>query len=238
MKIKIAHLYYDLLNLYGEQGNVMALVNAFEKQELKPEVDLLSLGDKIDLKKYDVFYIGSGSEENLLLVLEDIRKYKKQIKEVIEEGKYFISTGNSHELFGRYIELNSKRYKGLAIFNYHALQNIYTRIVGESLMKFDKLDKPIIGFQNRECVVENSDNGLFKLLSGFADNYSATHEGHYEKNFIGTYMLGPLLIRNPHFTDYIIKDILKTKDIKYNNVKDTYEHRAYEEYIKNFYEES
>ena len=28
MKIVIGHLYYDLMNLYGEIGNVMALKNA------------------------------------------------------------------------------------------------------------------------------------------------------------------------------------------------------------------
>jgi len=236
MEIKIAHLYYDLLNLYGEQGNVTALVNALNKQKLSLKVDLLTIGDKIDFQEYDLFYLGCGSEENLFIVLDDIKKYKKQIKEVINKGKFFISTGNSRELFGKYIELNNQRYKALSIFDYYALQNIYTRIVGESFMEFEQLSKPIIGFQNRECIIQNGNKGLFKLIKGYADNYSASYEGHHENNFFGSYLLGPLLIRNPHFTDYIVKNLLKSKDIKYNNIKDTYEHRAYEEYIKNFYE--
>lgn len=35
MKVKIAHLYYDLMNLYGEQGNIIALKNHLKIKTLK-----------------------------------------------------------------------------------------------------------------------------------------------------------------------------------------------------------
>ena len=55
MKIKIAHLYYDLMNLYGEQGNILALKEAFNKQNIDTEIDTLTIKDDIDFKKYDIF---------------------------------------------------------------------------------------------------------------------------------------------------------------------------------------
>ena len=75
-KIYIAHLYYDLMNLYGENGNILALEKAFNDQDLYTEVVNLTIGDKIDFNKYDIYYIGSGSEANQLLVINDILKYK------------------------------------------------------------------------------------------------------------------------------------------------------------------
>ena len=103
-KIKIAHLYYDLMNLYGENGNIMALEKGFNDQDMYTETSNLTIGDKIDFNKYDIYYMGCGSEENQSLVIEDILKYKDKIKNAIENNKHFIFTGNSYEILGKYIE--------------------------------------------------------------------------------------------------------------------------------------
>lgn len=234
MKIKIAHLYYDLLNLYGEQGNILALKNAFENQNVKVEINLLSAGDNINFNKYDIFYMGSGTNQNLLIVLNDLKKHKKQLLNAIKKNKYFISTGNSHEIFGKFIEMDNAKYEGLKIFDYYAKQNP-KRIVGESFMEFENLT-PIIGFQNRLSVMQCDDNHLFSVINGYADNYKSSFEGYRENNFFGTYLIGPLLIRNPHFTDYIVKDILEKKNIPYTEITNTIEYKAYNEYLKNFYD--
>ena len=103
-KIKIAHLYYDLMNLYGESGNIIALEQAFNNQDMYVEVTNLSIDDKIDFNKYDIYYMGSGSEHNQLLVIEDLLKYKDKFKNAIENNKHIILTGNSYEILGKYIE--------------------------------------------------------------------------------------------------------------------------------------
>ena len=101
--IKVLHLYYDLLNLYGEQGNILALKRAFKNQNVEIEVDYLSVQDKIDFKKYVLVYLGSGSTENLLIALEDIKRHKKELKKYIESKKVLLATGNSYLLFGQKI---------------------------------------------------------------------------------------------------------------------------------------
>ena len=234
MKIKIAHLYYDLLNLYGEQGNILALQNAFINQDVKVEVDLLTVGDNINFNKYDIFYMGSGTNQNLLIVLTDLKKYKNKLASAIKNNKYFITTGNAHEIFGKFIEMDNAKYEGLNIFNYYVKQNP-KRIVGESFMEFENLS-PIIGFQNRLSVMQCDDNHLFSVINGYADNYKSSFEGCREYNFFGTYLIGPLLIRNPHLTDYIVKDILEKKNISYTEITNTIEYKAYNEYLKNFYD--
>ena len=78
--INVLHLYYDLLNLYGENANTRCLKEELTRSNIKVKVDLKSINDKIDFEKYDIVYIGSGSEENLELALEDILKRKNDLK--------------------------------------------------------------------------------------------------------------------------------------------------------------
>lgn len=232
-KIYIAHLYYDLMNLYGENGNIMALVNAFNDQDMYTEVVNLTINDKIDFNKYDIYYIGCGSEDNQLLVIEDILKYKDKIKNAIEDGKHFIFTGNSYELLGKYIEKdNDGKIETLGIFDFYS-KTIDTRIIGEEVLETDLYKDVVIGFQNRQCVLNNKNNHLFSVVNGHADNYKSHYEGIHYKNLYATYNLGPLLIRNPLLKDHIVKEVLDKKDILYKSIP-TIDEKAYNEYVKNF----
>ena len=228
--IKILHMYYDLLNLYGEQGNILALKTFFKNQNIDIKVDTLSIKDNIKINNYDLIYLGSGSDENLLLALEDIKQYKKDLKKFIEDDKYIISTGNSYLLFGKSID----DFECLGIFDYYAKTNS-ERLRCHSFMEYKELS-PIVGFQNRKYVVQNNENHFFKVLSGYGDNLKSEYEGFNYKNFFGTYLIGPLLIRNPHFTDLIIADLCIKNKYKYHIDLNTNEYKAYYEYLKNFYE--
>ena len=75
MNVKIAYLYYDLMNLYGERGNVDALIKSFEYQNIGVELSKLTLGDEINFENYDIFVIGCGTENSQKVVLEELSKY-------------------------------------------------------------------------------------------------------------------------------------------------------------------
>lgn len=226
--IKVLHLYYDLLNLYGEQGNILALKRAFKNQNVEIEVDYLSVQDKIDFKKYDLVYLGSGSTENLLIALEDIKRHKKELKKYIESKKVLLATGNSYLLFGQKIN----NLDALGIFDYYAASS--EKMAHESLMELYQ-EKDIIGFQNREFIVNNKKNHLFKVKEGLCDNLKSEYEGYHEYNFYGTFVIGPLLIRNPHFTNILVKEIMEKNNLIYHEYEDKILVDAYNQYIKNFY---
>lgn len=226
--IKVLHLYYDLLNLYGEQGNILALKRAFKNQNVEIEVDYLSVQDKIDFKKYDLVYLGSGSTENLLIALEDIKRHKKELKKYIESKKVLLATGNSYLLFGQKIN----NLDALGIFDYYAASS--EKMAQESLMELYQ-EKDIIGFQNREFIVNNKRNHLFKVKEGLCDNLKSEYEGYHEYNFYGTFVIGPLLIRNPHFTNKLVKEIMEKNNLIYHEYEDKILVDAYNQYIKNFY---
>ena len=233
-KFRIAHLYYDLMNLYGENGNIRILVKKLEEQDIDVELDLLTIGDKIDFKKYDFYYVGTGSEENELIVLKDIIKYKEDIIDAINNGKYFLATGNGLELFGKSIEIDGKKYEGISAFGYNAVC-AEERIVGEQYYKTDIISHNIIGFQNRTNIINDNGDNLFKVLEGTGYNQDINHEGIHDNNFFGTYLIGPLLVRNPYLCDYFVKEFCKLIKKEYKEVKrDGYLYKAYNEYLRNF----
>ncbi len=220
--IKIAHLYYDLMNYYGEQGNVLALKTAIEYAGFKVNVKTLSVDDEIDFEKYDIFYMGMGTKRNQEMVRKDILKYKDKIENVIDK-KMFIMTGNSYELFGKKIDDK----KCLGVFNFESKTT--DRIVGEQIFKSDIIKETIIGFQNRFSSNNIKDDYLFEVIKGTGNDSESKIEGIHKNNFFGTYLLGPILIRNPYFKDALLKyigiDKVNTKLVDY---------KAYHEYLKNF----
>ena len=232
--IRIAHLYYDLMNLYGESGNIKALKNWFDSQNIKIKIDAFTLNNKIDFKKYDLVYIGSGTESNQKIVLEDILKYQKDIKEYIEDCGFFLATGNSIELFGKkIIDINSNEFAALDIFDFTTIEQSQ-RIVCETIAKCSFLKKDIIGFQNRSGIINSNEDNLFTIKCGIGNNHENKNEGVHYKNFFGTYLIGPILVRNPIFLQYIAKGLIKKKigEFKFKKVDFTFENKAYEKYLE------
>ena len=238
--INILHLYYDLLNLYGENANTRCIERCLKLNNIKVNIDYKSIDDKIDFKKYDLIYIGSGSEEDLLIALQDIKTRHDEIKKYIEDNKYLILTGNSMDLFGEYIE-SDKKIDALGIFKYQtkfinesAFENASTdRIVGEVRATTKLIDKEIIGFQNRCDLNINVDNPLFKTDNKFSNDLESDDEGFSHKNVYATHIIGPLLVRNPYLTDYILERLCKDKKLDYK-VSDELSIKAYTKYLENF----
>ena len=208
MKIHIAHLYYDLLNLYGENGNIKALKKALESK-YDVYIHFLTIGDELDLSLYDFVYIGMGTEENMHIALEHLKQYKEQVKKYLEDGKILLATGNSFEMFGKYIQYRDEKIKALSLFDYYTISTD-KRLVKESKLESKLIDKPIIGFQNRGSQTVGKLNFL--------------EDGYTYNNFYGTYLVGPLLVRNPELLRYFVEKItnkdekldLKFEEMAYN----------------------
>lgn len=212
----IAYLYDDLLNLYGESGNIKALENVLINNKINYNLVRLSLEDTLDFSKYDLVYIGSGTEANLVLALQHLMKYKKDVKKYIESGKVLLATGNSLELFGTMLlDENNHAISGLGILNYTVVPALrqMKQIVTNDLATNTK----IIGFLNHQGVLKSQEEPLFK------------DEGIRYKNFFGTYILGPILVRNPEFLRYFANELCGKKlryDLKL-------EKQAYDMFLNN-----
>ena len=130
MELKILHLYYDFLNLYGEYGNVVIMKKHLEDQGFKVNIDKKTVGDTIDFNKYNFIYMGCGTEKNLDYVLTDLKKYTKEFNSVIENKKVILATGNSFEMLGKNID----KKEGLCIFDYETIR-LQDRVTSDVIYK-------------------------------------------------------------------------------------------------------
>ncbi len=226
MIITIAHLYYDLMNLYGESGNIKILKKYFEEQGMKVSIQFLTVDDPKEFEKYDFVFIGAGTERNQKIALKDFKKYAKDVKQAIANGTHFLLTGNAYEMLGSTItDSAGKVYKALNIFPFHSTE-INRRIVGNIYYRSDFLKETMIGFENRSST--NDYEGYFDVSDG-------TKEGICYKNLIGTYMIGPILVKNPALLKQIVNRLLLEKGIKPKAYKKkSLEEKAYEHFVKNY----
>ena len=236
--IKIAHLYYDLMNLYGEHGNVLGLTKGLEEHGVKVITHYYSVGEEIPLKDYDLIYIGSGNRQDFELALQDLMKRKEELKSFYESNKFFLITGNAIDFFGKcYHRLDNTEMETLGFFDYEAYETDF-RIVGEQVYSLEGIDE-VIGFENRNSVLKRvNEKPLFQVKQGTGYAPNSTSEGIFMNHFIGTYLLGPILIRNPHFKEYIISLLLSYKKIPYKEYINELELKAYQEYRKNLLNET
>lgn len=203
MKIEI--LYSEICNLYGDYYNHIYL----EKNLNDKTIYKTSLYDtpKFINEDIDLIYIGSASETNQLLIIEKLMPYKEKLKEMIENNKVIIATGNSFEIFGKYIydETLKQEIPCLNIFDYYAKRDMNKRHNSLFLGEFNNFS--VVGHKSQFSFIYgvNEDNMLFKLNRGTGNNKEQAYEGFKYKNFYGTYVLGPLLVFNPLFTKYIFK---------------------------------
>ena len=172
--------------------------------------------------------MGAGCEENEFIILSDLYKYRDDIKKAIEDGKTFLVTGNSLELFGIKIKVkNGRDVQCLGIFDFNAVE-ARSRLVSDLFYECNELEegkgRNIVAFKNCNCnIVNNSNKKMFR----FADNLRY-------KNFFGMTFIGPICIRNPYFTDYVLTSLFETLDLEYVPKTDTTEYKAYHEFVNNF----
>ena len=191
-------MYHDLMNLYGDWANVAALKRAFSERGHSVIVDKKSVGDDVDFCAYELVYIGSGTERSQRVCMNDLERYRDTLAGYIEDGMHVLATGNSHELFGRTIKgAFGEPYEALGLLDFETVQE-NSRTVGDCVCKASFLQEKLIGFINRAGGRQEGDiERPFLLELGPGVNNKPMAEGIRYKNLLGTYMTGPILVRNP-----------------------------------------
>jgi len=198
--MKILHLFHDLMNLYGDYANVLALERALAQKGVETETVRRSIGDSLYFSEFDFIYIGSGTERNQKVALEYLRNCNDTLKNAVDGGVPVLATGNSFEMFGKKITDRAKKaHEGLGLFDFITEEGA-ERIVTDSVVEFE--GRELIGFVNKASGIYGIKEPLFTVKQGAGNNPKETAEGIHEGNFYGTHIIGPLLIRNPFMAEY------------------------------------
>ena len=103
--MRIAHLYPDLLNLYGDRGNIMCLQYRCRQRGIQVTVDEISVGDPFDHTKYDLLFIGGGQDFEQEVLLEDLHRGKdEEIRRAVADGTVVLAICGGYQMLGKYYQ--------------------------------------------------------------------------------------------------------------------------------------
>ena len=220
-KIKILHLYPNLMNLYGDYGNVLVLKKHLEDLKYKVTIDEKTIENNFDINDYDFIYMGSGKESSASLALENLIKHKKQLQTAIKKNKVILFTGNALELLGN----KYGKQKGLGIFDFD-VELTDKRYTGDVIVDNEQVGE-VIGFINKCSIIKNDldTNKLFVYEFKDKNVVDNSLEGYRLNNMFATHIIGPVLAKNPSFINLIVELLVKGdyKEIEYPYEKQSYE---------------
>ena len=228
MELTICHLYPDLLNVYGDVGNVLILKHRASLRGIDVNIVNSSLNDTLDKDNIDIIFFGGGQDYEQSIVSNDLNTIKKDdIKEYIEDGKVFLAICGGYQLLGKYYTApNGEKINGLGILNIYT-EGGDTRFIGNTEIYNESFDETYVGFENHSGrTYINDHTPLGKCIHGYGNNGQDGYEGCIYKNTFGSYFHGSFLSKNPEFADRLLLLALQNKygtDVKLDLLDDELE---------------
>ncbi len=215
MELKICHLYPDVLNLYGDRGNILCMERRLRWRGIEVRTTGVSVGEKLNAPDYDLFFVGGGQDFEQEVLLEDLHSGKDaEIRAAVADGKTFLAICGGYQMLGSYY----KTWDGHQCDFIGAL-DLYTvgckeRMIGNYLFTCDELKgQTVVGFENHsgKTYLGGGVRPMGRVLSGRGNNGEDGMEGARYQNVFATYSHGCLLPKNPVLCDYILKTALSRR---------------------------
>ena len=233
-QITIGHLYPDLLNLYGDRGNIACMMQRCKWRGIEAKTVEFELEDEVDFSKLDIVLLGGGSDREQQIVCKKLQTIKDQFKEYVENGGGVIAVCGGYQLLGTHYKTESEVLEGLGILDIYTEQG-EDRLIDNIILESELSSTPVVGFENHGGRTYINDNKPFgKVLCGYGNDKESGYEGVIYKNVIGTYLHGPLLPKNPEICDWLIARALEKKygECELSPLEDKEENLA-NEYMRN-----
>ncbi|MCL4366456.1 glutamine amidotransferase [Patescibacteria group bacterium] len=249
LSITLGYLYGDLMNIYGDRGNIIALQKRAAWRGIEIIIKMFTVGDKLNKSDADLFFFGGGQDQAQELVARDLVASSKGgiIKQEAERGVPLLAICGGYQLLGDYYQpsgLPSKDGKphkgpklpGVGLFPAYT-EASFDRMIGNIVVEsmFGKL----VGFENHsgKTHLKKGASPLGMVIKGFGNNGKDQGEGCVYKNAVGCYMHGSLLPKNPKLADWLLQKALEVKygkKIELESLDDTLELQAHNKAISRF----
>ncbi|MGI6256550.1 MAG: type 1 glutamine amidotransferase [Anaerovoracaceae bacterium] len=234
MEINICHLYPDVLNLYGDTGNILCLVNRLKWRGIGCKVTELPVGEPLRASDHDIFFMGGGQDFEQSVLLEDANRYKKrEIESAIDEEKVFLAICGGYQILGNYYQTHDgKQYDFMGCLDIHTIGH-KDRMIGNFMFACDDLHgETVVGFENHSGKTYLGDRvkPLGRVIRGRGNNGEDGTEGARYKNVFASYSHGPLLPKNPKLCDLLLEKALVRKygEVNLSALDDELENKAHD----------
>jgi len=212
--LRICHLYPDLLNLYGDRGNIIVLTSRTRRRGIAVTVTDVGLGDRIDPGAADLYFMGGGEDRQQRIAAGDLVEVKREaLEEAAQNGAVVLAVCGGYQLLGRsYRPAEGDDLPGLGLLDLwteHPGPGV-RRLIGNLVIQPEGDAPPLVGFENHggRTHLGPAAGPLGRVITGFGNNGEDGWEGAVSRHVYGTYLHGPLLPKNPAFADRLIREAL------------------------------
>lgn len=213
-QLHLAHLYGDLLNTYGDIGNVLVLEYYAKQMDVELTSEVISLKTPFDSEKFDIAFFGGGQDYEQMIVSKDIQDKKQALTAFIEAGGPMLAICGGYQLLGKYyIGADGQRIEGIGALDHYTKSQDNNRFIGDIVIENEETGQTYHGFENHNGVtyLGKGERPLGKVLSGHGNNGQDQGEGAIYKNVYCSYFHGPILARNGKLAKRILLTALKRK---------------------------
>lgn len=218
MRLRVCHLYPELLNLYGDRGNVLIFCRRAAWRGIDVQLDPISLDDRVRFTDYDFIFVGGGADLEQGLVSRNLEQKGPLLIEAVERGVALMSICGGYQLLGRYYRAqDGATLPGVGLFdlyteagrrrlNGNILLELTPELRDETGAQREQQLTTLVGFENHSgrTWLGETVRPLARVIRGNGNNGDDNTEGVSYKNAFGTYLHGPFLSKNPHFADLLI----------------------------------
>jgi lipid II isoglutaminyl synthase (glutamine-hydrolysing) len=210
VKIRVAHLYPDYLNIYADRGNIAVLTARAAARGHELDVRAVGLRETVPVGEVDLFYIGGGQDREQELVAHDLVGKADALRAAVEDDAAFLAVCGGYQLLGRsYRDVAGNDLPGIGLLPLETVAG-ERRMIGDVLLDCDWAGQTLAGFENHagRTFLDEDAQPLGRVVQGFGNDGSSGFEGCRYRKVYGTYLHGPLLPRNPWFADRVLADAL------------------------------
>lgn len=241
MPVTICHLYPDMMNLYGDRGNILTLEQRCRWHGLEPKLVDVFVGEKVDFTQFDLICIGGGQDREQKLICHDFEQVKGHaLQEAVEDGVGLLAVCGGYQLMGHYYTTGAgERLPGLSIFDVWTEAGT-TRMIGNVVIETSLFgpQQTLVGFENHSgrTFLGPQATPLGRVHKGNGNNGSDRTEGVVYKNSIGTYLHGSMLPKNPFLTDWLINRAVQRRHSSFQlkPLDNQLEERAHQAVLRRF----
>ena len=205
MDLRIAHIYPDLMSIYGDRGNVLALTQRARWRGIEVETRAWTAGTTFDGEWPDVLFFGGGQDQGQDVVSADLtRGNGDAIRRAIQSGAAAFTVCGGYQLFGtEYVPENAPAIPGLGLMDVRTRAG-KVRFVGNLVVETP--DGLLVGFENHSGRTYLGPKAvpLGAVLVGHGNNGEDRTEGAVQGKMIGTYSHGSCLPKNPWLADKLL----------------------------------
>ena len=208
MKLRICHLYGNLMNTYGDNGNLLMLQHRAKKLGYEVETTLISLEEDFNSDEFDIVMFGGGQDFEQTVVAKDLQNKKEALIQYIEDNGVVVAICGGFQLLGRYyVNASGERLNGISAIDVYTNGQFPNRLIGDVEIVNEEFGETYLGYENHigRTYLGKNMKPLGKVVKGYGNNEEDHVEGCHYKNVFCSYFHGPILVRNQHLADRIIE---------------------------------